>query len=360
MSHERVRPPANPPGGRGDRRPKRDPDRAAGGTGGRRLGELSEEAVLAAILPLLGPSADPGRGSDPRVLLGPGDDAAVVAAPDGRYVATTDAMVRGHDWLDAWSTGDDVGRKTVAQNLGDIAAMGAVPAGLLISLQADAATPLAWILDLTRGIGAAAREAGCPVLGGDLGGAPEGVVMISVTAFGDLQGREPVRRGGARVGDLLAVAGPLGTSGAGLALLQAGRGDEPDPLVRALVGAHRALVAPYAAGPAAADAGATSMIDISDGLIRDAGRVAAASGVGLAVELGLLRDDIAAVAPALGEAAAREAVLTGGEQHSLLATFPADRPPPPPFRTIGRVVSGAGVTVGGVRRSGGGWDHFAG
>lgn len=126
-----------------------------------RLGDLSEEGLLAVILPIM--AADP---ADPRVLLGPGDDAAVIAAGDGRFVATTDAMVRGLDWLDEWSSGADVGRKCVAQNLADVAAMGAIPAGLLISLQADRRTAVDWAADLARGIASAAAAAGCPVLGG--------------------------------------------------------------------------------------------------------------------------------------------------------------------------------------------------
>lgn len=325
------------------------------GTDRRLLADLSEEGLLALILPIMRPSAPA-----PQVLLGPGDDAAVLATPSGSFVTTTDAMVRGFDWRDDWSSGSDVGRKAVAQNLADVAAMGSVPSGLLITLLADPDTPVAWVVDLARGIAAAAGAAGCPVLGGDLGGAPAGVVMLSVTAFGDLQGRRPVRRDGARPGDVLAVAGTLGRSAAGLELLSAGRGEDNDPVAAGLVAAHRWLVAPYAAGPAAADAGASAMIDISDGLVRDAGRVAAASGVCLALDTDLLAADVAAVGPALGPAAALEAVLTGGEEHSLLATFPPDAPLPAAFRRIGSVQEGSGVTVDGTPRSGGGWDHFAG
>lgn len=321
-----------------------------------RLRDLSEEQLLSRILPIMRPDDVGGR----RMLLGPGDDAAVVAAPDGRFVATTDAMVRGTDWRDDWSTGADVGRKAVAQNLADVAAMGAVPAGLLMALLADASTAVAWVTDLAGGFADAARTAGCPVLGGDLGGAPEGVVMISVTAFGDLQGRAPVRRTGARPGDVVAVAGTLGRSAAGLSLLGAGRGTEPDPHVQEFVRVHRAVVPPYAAGPAAADAGASAMIDLSDGLVRDAGRVAAASGVRVDLDTELLAPDVARIAPVLGDEEALTAVLSGGEEHSLLATFPPGARPPAGFRVIGRVLEGAGVTVDGEVRTGGGWDHFAG
>ncbi len=317
------------------------------------LADVSEEGLLARILPMM-------RSEDPRVLIGPGDDAAVLATPDGRIVVTTDAMTRGPDWLDEWSTGAQVGAKSVAQNLGDVAAMGSVPLGLVVTLLADPQTPLAWAEDLARGIGRAAAAAGCPVLGGDLSGAPAGQLTVSITAFGDLQGRAPVLRSGARDGDVLAVAGTLGRSAAGLALLVEGRGAQDDPVVRGLVDVHLAPVAPYHQGPIAADAGATAMLDLSDGLIRDAGRMAAASGALFAIDSALLAQDVAAMADVLGHAASLECALTGGEEHSLLATFPPDVRLPEGWRAIGAVCSGSGVTVDGVPRGGGGWDHFAG
>ncbi len=318
-----------------------------------RLADLSEGEILERILPLM-------RWPDDRVLLGPGDDAAVVIAPDGRVVVTTDALTRGQDWLDEWSTGADVGAKAVAQNLGDVAAMGAVPLGLVVVLMADPVTPAAWAEDLARGIGRAASVAGCPVLGGDLGSAPSGQLTVSITALGDLQGRAPVLRSGARIGDLVAVAGTLGRSAAGLALLRDGRGADDSDAVRSLLAAHRAPVAPYDQGPIASDAGAHAMLDLSDGLVRDAGRVAAASGVRLAIDTTLLEKDIAVVSRALRRDQAVECVLTGGEEHSLLATFPPGTSLPQGWRGVGTVGEGRGVTVDGRARTGGGWDHFAG
>lgn len=318
-----------------------------------RLADVSEEELLRSILPLMGYVDD-------RVLVGPGDDAAVMAAKDGRFVATTDSLARGTDWRDDWCTGQDVGHKAVTQNLADVAAMGAIPAGMLVTVLADPQTPLAWVLDLARGLGAAAADARCPVLGGDLGGAPPGTVMLSITAFGDLEGRAPVLRSGAAAGDLIAVAGTLGRSGAGLELLQRPReGGDPQQQDR-LTAAFRRPVSPLAAGPHAARSGATAMLDVSDGLVRDAGRIAAASGVRLLLDSSLLQEDVAAIAAGLGEEGALETVLTGGEEHSLLATFPPDRPLPTPFRQVGQVVAGHGVAVDGIDRSGGGWDHFAG
>ena len=122
------------------------------------------------------------------MLLGPGDDTALVSAPGGSVLATTDALVRQRDWRDDWSTGADVGAKAVAQNCADIAAMGGVPTGLLVTLVAEPATSLAWVEDFARGLGEAARAAGVPVVGGDLSSAPEGTLVVSVTALGDLAG----------------------------------------------------------------------------------------------------------------------------------------------------------------------------
>lgn len=312
------------------------------------LAGVSEDELLAGIFPLL-------QGG-PAVLVGPGDDTALVQAPSGSVLATTDAMVRGRDWLDEWSSGEDVGAKCVAQNVADIAAMGGVATGLLVTLVADPQTPVAWVRAMTRGLAEAAAELGVPVLGGDLSSAPAGTLVVSVTALGDLEGREPVLRSGAREGDVVAVAGSLGRSGAGLLLLQREEAARaPD-----LVADHRRPRPPVEQGPLAARAGATAMLDLSDGLGRDARRVAAASRVCLALSGELLREDVAALAPAVGEEAARSCVLTGGEEHSLLACFPAGVTLPQGWRPVGRVQAGEGVTVDGEPLVGGGWDHFAG
>ena len=340
------------------------------------IGSVSESDLLARIIPLFGESPSAGAG----VLVPPGDDAAVITAR-GSVVVTTDSMVRGRDWRDDWSTGHDVGIKVVAQNIADVAAMGAVPTGLLVSLAADPDTELDWVLDLTRGIAVAAEDAGCPVVGGDLSSAPSGVVIVALTAFGDLQGRRPVLRSGARMGDVVAVAGSLGWSGSGLVLYEGG---VIDPISRAagprhlspvdraaslLMWFHRSPRPPWESGPVAADAGATSMIDLSDGLVRDGGRIATASGVELALDETLLREHFLAgpVELAVGAEAGWRQVLSGGEEHSLLATFPpaaVPADPHAPWTVIGRVVEagpeGPRLTVGGAVPSVTGWDHFAG
>jgi thiamine-monophosphate kinase len=314
------------------------------------LGEVSEEGLLRSIFPFF--TLQPG------LLVGPGDDAAVLAT-SGRVVATTDSMVRGRDWLDEWSTGADVGAKLLTQNLADVAAMGGTPTAVLVTLMADPATPSAWARDFARSIGEGAARAGVAVAGGDLSSAPAGVLVVSITALGDLSGRQPVLRNGAQVGDALAVRGTLGRSGAGLVLLQ--RGGEavsrPTGIQQECLAHHRRPSAPLAAGVQAAAAGATAMIDISDGLLRDADRIARASGVQVALSGGGLRPHVEALAPAVGEDAARECVLAGGEEHSLLATFPVGAVPEG-WQVLGAVAPGAGVTIDGEPQQPRGWDHF--
>lgn len=313
------------------------------------LADLSEEQLLARIVPLLRPA--PGAA----LLVGPGDDAAVLVC-DGPTVVTTDAMVRDRDWRDEWSGPADVGGKVVAQNLADVAAMGARPTGLVVTLLADRHTPVAWALDFTRGLAAAARAADCPVLGGDLSSAPAGSLSVSVTAFGSLDGRAPVLRSGARPGDVVAVCGTLGRSAAGLALLQQSR-PAADP---ELVAVHRCPTPPLAAGPAAAAAGATAMLDLSDGLLRDGGRIAAASGVALDFRVDALAPYAARLAPALGPDLGWDCVLGGGEDHSLLACFPDTGPLPGGWVVVGQVGAGSGVSLDGRPRLVQGWDHFHG
>lgn len=315
---------------------------------GPTLAEVGEDGLLSVIFPLL-----PGG---PGVLLGPGDDTALLSTPGGSVLATTDAMVRGRDWLDEWSTGSDVGVKAVAQNIADIAAMGGVPTGLLVTLIADPLTRLAWVRDFTQGLAQSAGEAGVPVLGGDLSSAPEGVLVVSVTALGECEGHEPVCRSGARAGDVLAVSGSLGHSAAGLMLLQRGQGARGPELVSY----HLRPRPPYEQGPVAARAGATAMLDISDGLGRDAGRIARASGVRVEVDEALLGDDIAQLQPALSDDEAWRCVTEGGEEHSLLACFHGEAALPDGWRRIGEVVAGSGVLLRGRLVVGGGWDHFGG
>ncbi|MGW5238778.1 thiamine-phosphate kinase [Monashia sp. NPDC004114] len=317
-------------------------------TEGTPLRELDEEQVLAAILPLF-PQAE-------GVDVAPGDDAAVLRTTD-RTIATTDTVVLGRDWLDAWSSGADIGHKVVAQNLADVAAMGGRSTGVLVTLVADPALSLEWALDLSRGIADACVNAGVSVLGGDLSSAPPSVVMVSVTALGRLDG-QPVLRSGARHGDVLAVNGSLGLADAGLRLLQADQAERHP----AAVERQRRPRPPLSAGPEAAAAGASAMLDLSDGLLRDGRRIARASGVVIDIDPSQIASDVAELAGVLGAEVALDCVLAGGEEHSLLATFPPGRMPRG-WRPIGRVRAVApgerpGIVVGGREVTHLGWDHF--
>ena len=316
------------------------------------VADLTEEQLLARIVPEL-PTGT-------RTLLGPGDDAAVVAAPDGRFVVTTDVLVEDRHFRRAWSSGEDVGRRAAVQNLADVAGMGAVPTSLVVTLAMPGELDVDWVVGLARGLGAACVPWGVGVVGGDLSGAP--LVVVSVAAHGDLEGRAPVLRSGARPGDVLAHAGALGRSAAGLALLDAGRPEAHPDLVEAFL----RPTSPLAAGPAAARGGAVALMDVSDGLLRDAGRMARASGVRLDLSASALGPDVAALrdAAALVDGDPWAWVLGGGEDHGLLAAFPADVSLPDGFRVVGRVVPSApdepAVTVdGAVPGVVAGWDHFA-
>ena len=286
-------------------------------------------------------------------MLGPGDDAAVLAAPDGRVVATTDLLVDARHFRRDWSTATDVGRKAAAQNLADVAAMGAAPTGLLLGLAVPPDLPVAWLEELADGMRAECEPLGARVLGGDVVRAD--VLVLAVTAFGDLQGRAPVTRSGAKPGDVLAYTGRLGWAAAGLAVL--GRGFR-SPV--GVVAAHRRPEPPYAQGPRAAQLGATAMVDVSDGLVADLRHVALASGVG--IELDTSRLEVSAKLRDVGKALGVEPmdwVLAGGDDHALAATFPGDKRPPAPWRVIGRVARGRGVVVDGAAYPGpAGWDHF--
>lgn len=290
---------------------------------------------------------------DERVIVGPGDDAAVVAAADGRVVVTCDMLVEGRHFRRDWATPIDIGRKAAAASLADVAAMGAGPSSLVVAFGAPGDLPAAWAVSCCAAMAEEAALAGAVVVGGDVVEAPQ--VVISVTALGDLVG-SPVLRSGAKPGDVVAVAGRLGWSAAGLALLSRGFRSP-----KVLVDAHRFPQPPYAAGPAAAAAGATSMIDVSDGLIADARHIAEASAVVLQIDsTGWEIPEPMQAAAAAYNTDPKTWMLTGGEDHALLATFPANAKLPDGFEAIGQVEEGdAAVVVDGeLRTDAGGHRHF--
>jgi thiamine-monophosphate kinase len=350
----------------------------------------------------------------PGTIVGIGDDAAVLAAPDGRVVATTDFLLEGRHFRRDWAGPTDIGHRAAVRSLADVAAMGAAATALLVAFAAPPELPAWWALEVAGGLAAEAARAGASVAGGDT--ARFSSVLLAVTGLGDLQGREPVTRSGARPGDVLATAGPLGPSAAGLALLQAGWAAPPDPGseppqgtapergtapgtepgtapgtepgtqprtaprtepgprsgqsgLAHLVAAHLRPAPPYDAGPEAAVLGATAMIDVSDGLLADLGHIAHASGVAIDVDPGALASapmgltQLAAAAEATGSSAPGEQALswalTGGEDHSLVGTFPPGVVLPARWTVIGVVRGGRGVLVGGRPHPGApGWDHF--
>lgn len=284
------------------------------------------------------------------VLVGPGDDAALLRIKHGHVVASADMMVEGRHFRRDWVTGSDVGHRAAAQNLSDINAMGGVAHSLTLSLGLPPDLDAAWVADLATGFAEEAALVGASVIGGDITAAPQIVVAVSV--LGAVK-QAPVLRSGARPGDVLAIAGRQGWAAGGLAVL--GRGFRSP---RLLVDAYRRPEPPYAAGPEAAAAGATAMIDVSDGLLAEAGHLAHASGVAIDVHSASLEipEPLHAVAAATG-ADPLTIILGGGDDHALLATFPGEVPVG--WTSIGAVAAGEGVTVDGAPYDGPtGWKHF--
>jgi thiamine-monophosphate kinase len=310
---------------------------------------IGEFGLIARITARLAAAAPPASG----VLVGPGDDAALVRAPDGRVAVSTDVLVEGRHFRRDWSSARDVGHRAAAANLADIAAMGGVPTALVVAMCVPPSLPVAWAEEFAEGLATEAALTGAVVVGGDLSASP--TLTVAVTVFGDLGGAAPVVRSGARPGDVVALNGRLGYAAAGYTVLS--RGFRSPKL---LVEAYRRPEVPYAAGPAAVGLGATAMIDVSDGLLADLGHIAAASGVGID-----LRKEAFTVPAQMRDAAAALGVdphtwiLTGGEDHALAATFPPDTTLPASWTVVGEVAAGTGVTVDGRRFAGPqGWDHF--
>jgi thiamine-monophosphate kinase len=294
-----------------------------------------------------------GRHQPDAVLVGPGDDAAVVRAEDSRVVVTTDMLIEGRHFRRDWASPHQIGRKAIAANAADIEAMGAAATAFVVSFGAPGDTLAQHTVELADGMWHEAELLGAGVVGGDLVSAPQWV--ISVTALGDLGGRDAVRLDGARAGDTVALTGYIGRSAAGFAVWRSGIDAFDDLRLR-----HLVPEPPYGQGRVAADAGATSMTDISDGLLADLGHIARASGVGIDVwrgALGVHHDAVRSAAADVGEDPWLW-VLTGGEDHALVATFSG--PPPHGWEVIGRVTDGPpGVGVDGAAWAvNAGWQSF--
>lgn len=437
------------------------------------LSKLGESRVLRAFMPIINAhneqvaAAARQAGRSEPLEVGPGDDCAVLAAPapGQRTVVTTDTLVEDQDFMNLWpggiarageagelileparSSGYDVGRKAATQNLADVAAMGARPASLFISLSLPGSTPYGWIDDFAHGIVDGINACGateCVIGGGDIGDSTE--MSVTVTALGYTD--RAVLRSGARPGDTIALAGRTAWSDAGLRLLlnplslpatallraiAAGQEVEaalgavaqawekkqaegssalpeglielartltPEDAAHMIAVCERAVesqhhpVSPIPAGEVARQHKASSMLDLSDGLVKDAGRVAAASGVQMRLDRAAVDAFAEPLLPlarlllAIGErneagespaSLARTFVLVGGEDHGLLATFPGEVPEEfvplgtcvadAPERGLSaelygaerrhNAVTGAAVVMDGRSLDGMGWEHY--
>lgn len=272
--------------------------------------DLGEEGLIEVLQGLF--STD-----DEDVSLGIGDDAAVIRAPVGGQVWTTDMLLEGVHFQSGWQTPYDLGRKSMQVNLSDLAAMGADPGYAFLSLAIAPGHEADHIIDLCRGIRDAAGEHGVTIAGGNTAASRSGLI-VSITLGGAL-GDRVVKRSGAAVGDDIFVTGTLGDAAAGLLLFKSGATDAHPSL-------RQAFIAPEArvgAGKAVSDNGGTAMTDISDGLATDLRHICHASAVGARIELAALP-----ISPELRQAcegygwSPMDLALSGGEDYELLFTAP--------------------------------------
>jgi thiamine-monophosphate kinase len=272
---------------------------------GATVADVGEFGLLALIRERLGSTAN--------LIIGPGDDAAEIAAPEGSLLVSSDLLLEGKHFRRDWSSAEDVGRKAAASNLSDINAMGGTATAITVGLGVPADLEVAWVLQFADGLAAECALVGAEVAGGDITAADS--IVIAVTAVGSAA--HPVRRDTAAAGDLVAVAGELGLAGAGFAALSRGFRSP-----RAAVQACLVPRPPYAAGPQASAAGATAMIDLSDGLLSDLGHIARSSGIVIDLDPNAFEipEPVATVAEALGSDPIRF-MLTGGESYALAALF---------------------------------------
>lgn len=311
--------------------------------------------LIARLAPFLASAGDD-------LVVGSGDDAAVLDL-DGRGVClAVDVLVDEVHFSRELSTLADVGWKAVAVNCSDLAAMGATPSVAVIGLCRPPSVPTEDIEELYRGMAAACDEWGLRLVGGDTVSAQ--ALALSVTVMGDVDLDKVVRRSGAQVGDALVVVGSLGAAAAGLAAFRAGVEVDDDVLA-----AHRRPVAHVAAGRALAEAGATALIDVSDGFGADLLHLCEASGVAAVVDAAAL--PAAAGVADLAQQLDRDPldfVAAGGDDYALLAAVGGDVADEVAQAVrgvvVGSVVEGPpGATLqlpDGTTRdlAGMGWDHF--
>ncbi len=324
------------------------------------VSELGEFGLIERLRAALPPASR-------RVAIGIGDDAAAWAAGDAFVLATTDTMVAGVHFLPDVVAWRDVGWKSLAVNVSDIAAMGGTPSVALVTLCLPPSTRVDAVDELYAGIGECARAYEIDVAGGDIVSAP--VLSITIALYGTAERRDDgtprvLRRDGAAPGDVIAVTGPLGGSAGGLrALAEHATGDA----AMTLVARHVRPQPRIDAGRAAIDAGVRCAIDISDGLVQDLGHVCEASGVGATVELARVPLDTALVKAYAAEA--RMLAAAGGEDYELILVAPEDvlaaagAALGADLATVGRITEGRGVRLldengHEVDIAAGGWDHL--
>ncbi len=332
--------------------------------------ELTEDELIAAITRLL-------SGSQPGVVVGVGDDAAVIEPGRGQQVLTTDLLIEGVHFERASISPRDLGAKAVTVNVSDIAAMGGSPRAALAGIGLAPDVEAAWVMELYGGMRDACAEYALALVGGDTNRAD--LVVVSVTVVGEVSPGRAVTRSAARIGDAIVVTGALGAAAGGLALSRA----QPaamtaalsSPWGRALLDALARPVARVGEGQTLAQSGAHAMMDLSDGLAKDLSRLCLASGVGARVELAAVpvAEPLRAGAASLG-VDALELALGGGEDYELVATLdPTDAEAARrvlderfgvTLTTVGTIIEGEGlVAVGDDGREtplgSKGWDHFA-
>jgi len=310
--------------------------------------------------------------ASPRAPRGPGDDAAVLPRGRGETCVTVDAVVEGVHFRRESSRLEDVGHKALAVNLSDLAAMGARPGWALVALGVPRGFRIADARRLGAGFGGLARETETALVGGNVTRAPG--LALTVTVGGEVRPGRALRRSGARPGDRIWVSGTLGDARLGLLLLERGRGPEArrlrgaPRLARMAIERQRRPVPRLSLGEALVGV-ASACIDLSDGLVQDAGHVAAASGVALHLEGGRLPVSAALVAAHPDARARARVAASGGEDYELLFTAPPSRDAAVrrlsrrlglEITLVGEVRRGRGVHLGGSVTAGlRGFDHLA-
>jgi thiamine-monophosphate kinase len=330
---------------------------------------FSEDELVAALRKILAEDV-------PGVRLGPGDDAALVEFGPHLGILTADLLVEGVHFRRETTSARDLGYKALAVNVSDVAAMGGSPRYAMVSLGIPEDVETTWVVELYGGLRDAGAEYATTIVGGDTSRS-DGVV-ISVALTGEVPEDLAVTRSGARPGDRIVVTGTLGAAAGGLRLAEAARHDVPavaTPEGRELLEASARPRARVGEGQSLARLGATAMMDISDGLAIDLGRLCRESGVGASVNL-----DRVPVSPALRGLGSSLAVdpltlaIEGGEDYELLATLRAEAVEQAtetlkdrfgtPLADIGEIKAGEGLVAVGPDGSERplepkGWDHFA-